>query len=67
MIKLNDSFGIDERLSAINQSIDDEHRKLMIIEKALGLANVALSKRIDSLNKRASETQTAVYELRSKL
>lgn len=67
MIKLNDSFGLDLRIENINKQMSDEQRRLVIISKALTMADAKILKRIEALTFRSAEYKANVNRLSNKL
>ncbi|GGB66378.1 hypothetical protein GCM10011607_28790 [Shewanella inventionis] len=67
MIKLNDSFGLDQRIDNINKKMSDEHRRLGIISRALSMAELNLFKKVDSLITQSAEYKANVSRLKTKL
>jgi len=67
MLKLNDTFGLDERIAKINENMASERRKFNLINKGLMCNEQKLNAKITSLNERLAQYANNVAILQTKI
>tara|TARA_R110002033_G_scaffold135713_4_gene175349 strand:+ start:45388 stop:45591 length:204 start_codon:yes stop_codon:yes gene_type:complete len=67
MLRLNDNYGLDERIANINEMMKAEDRKLALLDKAVLIKEQEMSNKFTYLNKQLEEYTKFVDAIFDKL